>query len=242
MLFVGSFRLRIFVKKMLCTILEIIHYPMLHPLHGMRRIAYDESLQYIKGKMTTAICVYTESDVLKIALRAVQIEGYFLEFGVYKGGTIRFLARQMGARVIHGFDSFKGLPDKWAGASMTERTFDLHGKLPKVPANVRLHKGLFHESLPKWLQENQGPMAMIHIDCNLYSSTKVILDLLGKSIVPGTVLVLDEYLNFPNWQQHEFRAFQEFVSANNVDYEYLAYSYQCVAVRINAIGGYPTPK
>ena len=236
MLFVSNFALRTFVKKMLCTILEIIHYPLLHPLHGMRKIAYDESLKYIKERMPTAICVYTEKNVLELALRAVQIDGYFLEFGVYKGGTIRFLAKRIGTRVIHGFDSFEGLPDKWAGASMAEGTFDLHGKLPRVPTNVRLHKGLFHESLPKWCEENPGPIAMIHFDCNLYSSTKVVLDLLGQSITAGTVIVLDEYLNFPNWQQHEFRAFQEFVSAHNIDYQYLAYSYQSVAVKINAIG------
>ena len=54
--------------------------------------------------------------------------------------------------------------------------------------------------------------------------------------MPGTVIVFDEYLNYPGWQNHEFKAFQEFVKANNVRYTYLGYARQQVAVRIDAIG------
>lgn len=47
-------------------------------------------------------------------------------------------------------------------------------------------------------------------------------------------MLFDEYYNFPRWQQHEYKAFQEFVSRTGVEYEYIAYSVtgQQVAVRI----------
>jgi hypothetical protein len=54
--------------------------------------------------------------------------------------------------------------------------------------------------------------------------------------VPGTVIAFDEYFNHPNWQQHEFKAFQEYVEENNVSYEYLAYAATQAAVRIINVG------
>ena len=80
-------------------------------------------------------------------------------------------------------------------------------------------------------------MAFIHIDCDLYSSTKTIFELLGERICPGTVILFDEYFNFHNWQKHEYKAFQEFVKEHNVTYEYLGYARQQVSLKILSIGG-----
>jgi hypothetical protein len=52
--------------------------------------------------------------------------------------------------------------------------------------------------------------------------------------VEGTVIVFDEYFNYPGWENHEFKAFQEFVEQTNLKYEYLAYNrrHEQVAVKI----------
>lgn len=57
---------------------------------------------------------------------------------------------------------------------------------------------------------------------------------LKDRILPGTVIVLDEYFNHDGWRQGEFRAFQEFVAQKGFGYEYLTYNHrhQQVAVRI----------
>ena len=47
------------------------------------------------------------------------------------------------------------------------------------------------------------------------------------------MILFDEYFNFPNWEQHEFKAFQEFVIEHGVKYTYLGFARQQVAVRIN---------
>ena len=73
------------------------------------------------------------------------------------------------------------------------------------------------------MQNHKESAAFIHIDSDLYSSAKTVLTLLQKQIVSGTVIVFDEYFNYPNWQQHEFRAFQEFVRDCDIHYEYIAY-------------------
>jgi hypothetical protein len=72
----------------------------------------------------------------------------------------------------------------------------------------------------------------MHIDCDLYSSTVDILTGLVKHMRPGTVVLFDEYFNYPGWERHEFKAWKEFVSAHGVKYEYLAYARQQVLVRI----------
>jgi hypothetical protein len=50
------------------------------------------------------------------------------------------------------------------------------------------------------------------------------------------MLLFDDYFNLPNWQAHEFRAFQEWVKRANVAYTYLAYARQQVLVRIDSVG------
>jgi hypothetical protein len=54
--------------------------------------------------------------------------------------------------------------------------------------------------------------------------------------VPGTIILFDEYFNYPNWEVHEYKAFQEFVTKYGVKYRYLAFARQQVAVRIESIG------
>jgi Macrocin-O-methyltransferase (TylF) len=90
--------------------------------------------------------------------------------------------------------------------------------------------------LPRWLRDHPGPVAFIHVDCDLYSSTKIILTQLAERLAPGTVIVFDEYFNYPNWEQHEYRAFQEFVGDHGARYRYLGFARQQVAIRIEAIG------
>ena len=106
--------------------------------------------------------------------------------------------------------------------------------MPNVPGNVEFHIGYFDAILPDFLDSHSGPIAFLHVDCDLYSSTVTIFDALGERLQPGAIILFDEYYNFHRWQQHEFKAFQEFVRRSGVQYEYIAYSVtgQQVAVRI----------
>jgi hypothetical protein len=186
--------------------------------------------------MPDALGFDSQRELLEYSLTAAKVDGHYLEFGVFTGGTIRFMAKCVGGRTIHGFDSFEGLPEAWGGFNLGGGAFDVKGRLPRVPENVRLHRGWFDTSLPAWLTANTGPASFIHIDCDLYSSTKTIFAQLGDRIVPGTVILFDEYFNFPNWERHEHKAFQEFAGERAMKYTYLAFARQQVAVRIDAVG------
>lgn len=164
-----------------------------------------ESVEHYEEQFLTVKAFDTDLELMTAAASQVDPYGLFLEFGVATGRTIRHLAGLTTSRVF-GFDSFEGLPEDWRtgfgrGAFL--------GNLPAVPTNVSLIKGWYSETLPAFLQEHKEKVSFLHIDCDLYSSTKCVLDLLADRIVSGTVIQFDEYWNYPGWKQHEFLAFEE---------------------------------
>jgi len=157
-----------------------------------------------------------------------------MEFGVYKGETINFIANLLSNKQIYGFDSFEGLPETWR-YNFDKGTFKLDN-LPKVKENVVLVKGWFEETLPKFIEKHRNaPVSFIHIDCDLYSSTKTIFNHLKDNIVTGTVIVFDEFFNYIDWEDGEFKAFNEFINENNVKYEWLGFVYNNEQVGVKII-------
>ncbi len=92
--------------------------------------------------------------------------------------------------------------------------FNVGGRLPKVRSNVQLHKGWYDATLPVFVQELQSPVAVLHVDCDLYSSTTTIFKHLQPHIVPGTFVVFDELVGYPGYERHEILALYEFLLAN----------------------------
>ncbi len=155
-------------------------------------------------------------DNLQASMDQVTLDGLIMEFGVATGRTSNTMAKHSPQRTIHGFDTFDGIPEAWHGHAAAK--YSQGGKLPTVESNVKLHKGLFQDTLPSFVAANPGPAALIHIDCDLYSSTAFVFTLLKERIVPGTVIVFDEYWNYPSWELHEHKAFLELLHATRRHY------------------------
>lgn len=171
----------------------------------------------------------------RLGLAAAPKEGLVLEFGVRFGNSIRQIA-SLARQQIHGFDSFEGLPEVWHHEP--KGSYTTKGEIPKVPANVNLHVGWFEDTLPAFLAKLSGTVRFINIDCDIYSSTKTVLDLLAPRMVPGSVIVFDEYIGNEHWREDEFKAFQEAVANFGWQYKYLCFSAftKQVAVQITGIG------
>jgi len=197
----------------------------------LRRRALESTAEYVEEYLMQVPSVLTREAIHDLAWSARQIDGLILEFGVYQGHTANYIAAKTDLPV-YGFDSFEGLPEFWRDG-IGKGTFAVKS-LPQVRGNVHLIKGWFNESLPDFLADHAGPVAYLHIDCDLYSSTVTVLELLAPRIMPGTVVVFDEYFNYPGWQRGEFLAFQEFCARHSVRYEFLTYNarHEQVAVRI----------
>lgn len=158
-----------------------------------------------------------------------------MEFGVFSGRSINLIAQTVGARTsVYGFDSFEGLPEDWRG-SFKKGAFAVPN-LPEVRQNVELIKGWFDQTLPRFKSERMTGKKtnFLHVDCDLYSSTKTIFDTLIDNIADDCVIIFDEYFNYPGWQDHEVKAFKEFAAATGYTYEYIGCvpTHQQVAVRL----------
>lgn len=188
-------------------------------------MALADSAEYAGCHMQGAIATREKDVVLLEGLKLAPAEGLFAEFGVWRGTTINEIAEYVGNHTtVHGFDSFEGLPEDWYG-EYRKGTFHMEEGLPQVRENVKLYPGWFDATVPQFASEHPDtPIAFLHVDCDLYSSTKTIFDGLGDRLRPGSVIVFDEYFNYPGWREHEYKAFQELVAARSLKYRYVAYN------------------
>ena len=202
-----------------------------HVLHSLSNdIQLNQQLQavqstarYVTAAMPKALRFQDRDALLLDAVkRSASMKGCICEFGVWSGHTLRLMADAAPGRRVHGFDSFEGLPEDW-------RTGYAKGafKTP-VPTftqpNIKLHKGWFDATLPPFLKELEGSIALAHIDCDLYVSTRCVLDNIIPRLAPGAILVFDDYFNYPGWEEHEHKALMEVVRAKQLKVEYLAYN------------------
>jgi predicted O-methyltransferase YrrM len=188
-----------------------------------QRKALEETTDYIQINMADVDSVTSADELLSRSLALMKIDGLICEFGVYTGKSINYIASRVDTEV-YGFDSFEGLPERWRDG-FDRGVFKVDG-LPKVAENVVLIKGWFDKTLPEFAKNQSKLVAFLHIDCDLYSSTKVVFDNLGDKIKPGCVIVFDEYFNYPGWREGEIKAFHEFLEKYNLKYEYIGYNAQ----------------
>jgi hypothetical protein len=150
----------------------------------------------------------------------------YLEFGVWKGESLRKWTEIS----IHpesrfwGFDSFEGLPEIWEhalGRMTGKEDFDLAGEKPFfADPRVELVKGWFQNTLPGFLLRSQlrHPI-VLHIDCDLHSSTLYVLATLNSLLQSGDIVIFDEY----NSPSNEYLAWEEYQRA------FMRYS-ECIAM------------
>ena len=166
--------------------------------------------------------LFTKQEMFEFASKNLSIEGLICEFGCQKGNSINCFAKNLPNKTIHGFDSFEGLPEKWFGP-YRKGIFKVNHKKVHFEENVKLHVGLFSDTIPVFKKENEGLLSFVHVDCDLYSSTKDVFNGLKDRFVKGTLILFDEYHNYPTWEEHEYKAFMEFIEETGFAFEYLAY-------------------
>ena len=177
-----------------------------------------DSAAYYTERMGGAARTPDPDALLRMAFERRDPAGLAMEFGVASGRTANLLAG-LADGTIHGFDSFAGLPEDWRPGF--PRGAFAHA-IPPLRPNVALEIGSFEETLPRFVTRHRAARAgFIHIDCDLYSSTRTVFTHCGPMIGPGTVMVFDEYFNYAGWRQHEHRAFHEFIAASGRTYEYI---------------------
>ena len=137
-----------------------------------------------------------------------------LEFGVADGYAFSkkaFATRYLGVEdsvVCHGFDSFEGLPPSddrrdrgsvsggdWKAGQYRGRYEELREYLDARYNNCRLHRGMFDATLtPEFLETLRvHKPILVWIDCDYYTSARVVLERLIPYLPSGCVIYFDEY-------------------------------------------------
>jgi hypothetical protein len=212
-----------------------------------RELATVDTWRYIEDKDLEDLkdCV-TDYDlyewVVNTQLDPTLTIGLVLEFGTATGRTLNQFAYWLPNKTIVGFDSWQGLPEKFNDLPAGH----FAQSLPEVLPNCQLVQGWFGErpksdqssiaefTAQEFAKVHKEPIALLHLDADLYSSTKTVLDAFSAHIVPGTVILFNEYWNHPTWKKHEYRAWQEHCKAHGIKYEYIGYAsdHQEVAIRV----------
>jgi hypothetical protein len=141
------------------------------------------------------------------------LPGHIIELGVFKGAslirfsTFRNLLESEHSRKIIGFDAFGDFPPaqdehdqqfirQWqscAGRGISMEGLQSSLKLKNI-RNVELIQGDICQTLPKYVADRPHlRVAMLHIDTDVYEPALCGLEYLWERIIPGGVLVLDDY-------------------------------------------------
>lgn len=145
--------------------------------------------------------------------KIVNIPVEVLEFGVYKGASIirfatyRELLENTYSRKIIGFDIFGEFPktdndddnkfiqrfEKQGGNGISKESLEDFIKHKKIN-NIELIKGNVFDTLDEFLEKNkQIKISLLHLDLDVYKPTKFILEKLYERMVPGGIIVFDDY-------------------------------------------------
>ncbi|MBW4613115.1 MAG: class I SAM-dependent methyltransferase [Desmonostoc vinosum HA7617-LM4] len=152
--------------------------------------------------------------------KLVNQDGLWLEFGVGSGHTLNLICEYRLQGTVYGFDSFEGLPFDWRPEFPKGAFKQL--KLPQVKSNATLIIGIFEDTIPQFIAaKNQKYISLLHIDCDLYSSTKTVFDYFGARLTKGSIIVFDELIGYSGFEQHELKAFYEFALASEKKFQWL---------------------
>lgn len=145
---------------------------------------------------------------IELASSIAEPTDHFLEFGVSKGTTLRTI-RENTTNPVIGFDSFNGIPEQWNGELVGRYAVDT---LPLI-ADTELWIGLFEHTIPYYVI-TKPTIRFVHIDCDLYSSTKTVLNKIYPYFASEVIICFDELMNYGNdeWRNHEYKALVEFIS------------------------------
>ena len=166
--------------------------------------------------------------------KETSIRGMWLEFGVRDGYSARFFSKHAlklsNNQQLFGFDSFAGIRDQWSSIGEPKGSFSRSGiEPPKIDGCVFI-KGWVEETLINFLESNEGPVAFVHFDLDVYAPTKYALEMLKDRLQKGSIIIFDEFHGYPGWELNEKRALDEVLDFSN--YQFIAFSRKQAAIQI----------
>jgi O-methyltransferase len=187
--------------------------------------------------MTTPERVFVLNEAVKYIIEN-NIEGDFVECGVWKGGSMLAVARTLEKlnvtnRQLYLYDTFEGMSepteqDKDLDGQSADELLKTHNVTASIwaysgmaevkktmalsqynPANIFYVQGKVEDTLP---QSKHDKIALLRLDTDWYESTKIELELLFPKLVSGGVLIIDDY----GYWQGARKAVDEYIKENKI--------------------------
>ncbi len=152
---------------------------------------------YEKMRLHTLVKIDRCFMLYQAALATQSLPGSVAELGVYKGGTAKIFGELLkhSGKKIYLFDSFSGMPWTEKDKEKHEVVFEdvtlekVQEYLKDYPA-MQFRPGFFPDTA-KGLEDEKFSLA--YLDADLYESTKNGLEFFYPRMVPGGIILLDDY-------------------------------------------------
>ena len=129
------------------------------------------------------------------------LPGDVAECGVYRGGSAYLLAKELARRAphkrLHLFDSFAGLSDPgpldgshWRAGALACTLPEVKARLAEYSARIDTHVGWIPHCFREAVDRS---FCFAHVDVDLYEPTLAALEFFWPRMVPGGIVVCDDY-------------------------------------------------
>ncbi len=189
-----------------------------HFLNEINQNAAKDTYENFAEEISSSLLFLTRNKIRNYSISKVMEkatdENLFIECGVFEGESINLFAKKLIERdyIIHGFDSFEGFDENWAGSALEKKFFNKKGKLPKVKSNVRLHKGRVQETFKEFIENNHSKIKFLHLDMDHYEPTDYVLKHAKKNLDKDSYILLDDFANYPGWKNGPYKALNDNIS------------------------------
>lgn len=130
-------------------------------------------------------------------MKTFDIPGDIAEVGVYRGGTLRLLASLSPHKIVHGFDTFCGMPQVDAAkdnhhkeGNFSETSYENVKNFLKDVPNIVLYKGIFPHTTANIIDID---FSFVHIDADIYPSVLAACNFFYPRMSPGGIIISDDY-------------------------------------------------
>jgi len=182
---------------------------------------FEEWFQKIYSKSRTHTLMKEDSFYVlyQFSRHCLRLSGDFAECGVYRGGSAFLIASTLAGssankeRQLHLFDTFEGMPST-ANEDPSGVKEGRFGDTSLGAVREYLNDFPFVSFHPGYIPSTLDPVkdrrfAFVHIDVDLYQSTRDCLEFFYHRIVPGGVMIFDDY-GWAIFRDSEKRAVDEF--------------------------------
>lgn len=195
--------------------------PLRHVHSDMEEPFPDLFLRCAPFTMTSTERLYALFQAIQ-HIETQNIPGAVVECGVWRGGSsmmaaLTLIHRRNTTRSLYLYDTYSGMSvptefdekfdgsvdasEKFQSTTQGDTTDWCYAPIDEVTnnlasteypmENIRFIKGKVEESLPK--SPPDEPIAILRLDTDFYESTKCELELLYPKLVPGGILIIDDY-------------------------------------------------